>query len=89
MFKDRRAGLMHFGIFWGFVLLTIGTANVVTGGLVQAIISLAARRAALDGRRRRCRTSSPWSSWSAIAYAFWRRLVTQAGAADAQPRRRC
>ena len=40
MFKDRRAGLMHFGIFWGFVLLTIGTANIVTGGLVQAIISV-------------------------------------------------
>ena len=39
MFKDRRAGLMHFAIFWGFVLLTIGTANVVTGGLVQAIIA--------------------------------------------------
>ena len=39
MFKDRRAGLMHFGIFWGFVLLTIGTANVVPGGLVQAVIS--------------------------------------------------
>ena len=36
MFKDRRAGLMHFGIFWGFVLLTIGTANMVTGGLVEA-----------------------------------------------------
>ncbi len=40
MFKDPRAGLMHAGIFWGFVLLTVGTANVVTGGLVQAVISL-------------------------------------------------
>src|SRR6185369_17825838 len=40
MFKDWRAGLMHAGIFWGFVLLTIGTANVVTGGLVQAVISI-------------------------------------------------
>src|SRR4249919_1089720 len=40
MFKDWRAGLMHAGIFWGFVLLTIGTANIVTGGLVQAIISI-------------------------------------------------
>ncbi len=38
---SRTAGpaLMHLGIFWGFVLLTIGTANIVTGGLVQAIIS--------------------------------------------------
>ena len=39
MFKDPRAGLMHFGIFWGFVLLTVGTANVVTGGIIQAVLS--------------------------------------------------
>ena len=39
MFKDPRAALMHWGIFWGFVLLTIGTANIVTGGLVQAVLS--------------------------------------------------
>jgi Fe-S oxidoreductase len=39
MFKDWRAGLMHAGIFWGFVLLTIGTANIVTGGLIQAVVS--------------------------------------------------
>ncbi len=40
MFKDPRAGVMHAGIFWGFVLLTIGTANIVTGGLIQAVISI-------------------------------------------------
>ena len=40
MFKDPRAGIMHAGIFWGFVLLTIGTANIVTGGLIQAVISI-------------------------------------------------
>ena len=40
MFKDPRAGLMHAGIFWGFVFLTIGTANIVTGGLIQAILSV-------------------------------------------------
>ena len=39
MFKDPRAAILHLGIFWGFVLLTIGTANVVTGGLIQAILS--------------------------------------------------
>ena len=31
---------MHAGIFWGFVLLTIGTANIVTGGIIQAIVSI-------------------------------------------------
>ena len=40
MFKDWRAGLMHAGIFWGFVLLTIGTANIVTGGVIQAVVSI-------------------------------------------------
>jgi Fe-S oxidoreductase len=40
MFRDLPAGLMHFGIFWGFVFLTIGTANIVTGGLIQAILSI-------------------------------------------------
>jgi Fe-S oxidoreductase len=40
MFRDPAAGLTHFGIFWGFVLLTIGTANIVTGGLIQAVVSI-------------------------------------------------
>ncbi|MBA3876552.1 MAG: hypothetical protein C0498_06395 [Anaerolinea sp.] len=40
MFKDPRAGLMHLGIFWGFVLLTIGTANMVTGGIIQTVLSI-------------------------------------------------
>jgi Fe-S oxidoreductase len=40
MFKDWRAGLLHFGIFWGFVLLTIGTADIVTGGIIQTVLSI-------------------------------------------------
>ena len=40
MFKDVKAGLMHAGIFWGFILLTIGTANIVTGGLIEAVLSI-------------------------------------------------
>jgi heterodisulfide reductase subunit C len=78
MFKDWRAGLMHAGIFWGFVLLTIGTANIVTGGLIQAVIS-----APLDGVL--------WAGVSAmqnvvavivlvsIVWAFERRLVSRPG----------
>ena len=38
MFKDAKAGLMHAGIFWGFILLTIGTADVVTGGIIQTVL---------------------------------------------------
>jgi hypothetical protein len=76
MFRDWRAGLMHAGIFWGFVLLTIGTANIVTGGLIEEILSIP-----LDGLL--------WALISAmqnvvavivllsIGWAFFRRLVTR------------
>src|SRR3954468_10895789 len=76
MFKDARAGLMHAGIFWGFVLLTIGTANVVTGGLIQTVLSVP-----FDGLL--------WAAISAmqnvvavivlvsIAWAFERRLISK------------
>ena len=76
MFKDLRAGLMHAGIFWGFLVLTIGTADIATGGAIQGLVSWP-----LDG-----------TLWAvivlsqnvvavivlvAIAYAFWRRLVVR------------
>ncbi len=76
MFRDMQAGLLHAGIFWGFVLLTIGTANIVTGGLIEAILSIP-----FDG--------ALWVAVSAmqnivavivlvsIAWAYWRRLVTK------------
>jgi Fe-S oxidoreductase len=76
MFKDVRAGLMHAGIFWGFVLLTIGTANVVTGGIIEGLLSIP-----FDGLL--------WTLISAlqnvvavivlvsIGWAFFRRLVTR------------
>ena len=76
MFKDPRAGLMHAGIFWGFVLLTIGTANIVTGGVIQTVLS-----APFDGVL--------WAAVSAmqnvvavivlvsILWAFERRLISR------------
>jgi Fe-S oxidoreductase len=39
MFREPRAGIMHAAIFWGFVILTVGTANRVTGGLVEAVLA--------------------------------------------------
>jgi Fe-S oxidoreductase len=44
MFRDLDAGIMHATIFWGFVILTVGTADRVSFGLVQAIV-----RPLLDG----------------------------------------
>jgi len=76
MFKDAKAGLMHAGIFWGFVLLTIGTADIVTGGIIQAILKIP-----LDGL--------PWAAISAmqnvvavivlgsIGWAYYRRLISK------------
>jgi Fe-S oxidoreductase len=74
MFRDPRAGLMHAGIFWGFVLLTIGTGDIVTGGVIQTVLA-----APLDG--------AIWAAISAmqnvvalvvlvsIGWAYVRRLV--------------
>ncbi len=39
MFRDPGPGLMHAAIFWGFVILTIGTVNRVLFGVPQALIS--------------------------------------------------
>ena len=76
MFRDPPVAIMHHAIFWGFVLLTVGTANAVTGGLVQAIVQWP-----LDGLL--------WAAVNAlqnvmaigvisgVAYALWRRLVTK------------
>jgi len=38
MFRDPSAGLAHAAIFWGFVILTIGTADRVAFGLVHGVI---------------------------------------------------
>ncbi len=74
MFKDAKAGLMHAGIFWGFVLLTIGTADIVTGGIIQTVLKIP-----VDGLL--------WAAISAmqnvvavivlvsIGWAYYRRLV--------------
>jgi Fe-S oxidoreductase len=40
MFREPGPGLMHAGIFWGFVFLTIGTADIVIGGLIRTIIGI-------------------------------------------------
>jgi Fe-S oxidoreductase len=39
MFRDLPAGMLHAGIFWGFVLLTVGTTDRVTFGAVRAVLA--------------------------------------------------
>ncbi len=76
MFKDRRAGAMHVAIYGGFVFLTVGTANIVTGGLVQAILA-----APFDGRLWVAITAlgnvMAILVLAAIGYAYVRRLITR------------
>ena len=38
MFRDLDAGLLHAAIFWGFVILTVGTFDRVSFGLVETIV---------------------------------------------------
>ncbi len=76
MFRDRRAGLMHAGIFWGFVVLTIGTADIVTGGLVQAIVGWPFG-GALWAAELALANVLAVIVIAAIAYALWRRFVTR------------
>ncbi len=76
MFRDARAGLMHVAIFWGFVALTVGTADIVTGGLVRAIVGWP-----LDGALWTFLTAiqnvAAVGVLLAVGYAAWRRLVSR------------
>jgi Fe-S oxidoreductase len=39
MFRDPGAGLMHAAIFWGFIILTVGTLDRVSFGLVHDVLA--------------------------------------------------
>jgi Fe-S oxidoreductase len=76
MFREPGPGLMHAGIFWGFVFLTIGTADIVTGGLIRTILSIP-----LDGLLWTVVTvlqnAIAVIVLTCIGWAFYRRLVTR------------
>ncbi len=74
MFRDLDAGLLHAAIFWGFVILTVGTFDRVTFGLVEKIV-----RPLLDGWLWRLLVLGQnvfiLTVLAAVAYALFRRLV--------------
>ena len=76
MFRDLPAALMHHGIFWGFVLLTIEPANIVTGGIIEAILS-----APFDGAVWTLITALQnvvaVGTLGAVGWALYRRLVSR------------
>ena len=77
MFRDPESGFLHYAIFWGFVVLTIGTADRVTFGLVHAVLA-----APLDGWLWRLtllgQNLMVLSVLAAVGYALFRRLVWRA-----------
>ena len=76
MFRDPGPGLMHAAIFWGFVVLTIGTANRVTAGFVQYVLGWPFGgwlwRLILVGQ-----SLLALGVLAGIGYALWRRFVTR------------
>lgn len=76
MYRDRPAGLMHAAIFWAFVLLTVGSANAVTGGLVELVLA-----APVDGALWAGLTAAgnlaALGALAAVAVGLWRRLVSR------------
>ncbi len=74
MFRDPRAGVMHYLIFVAFVALSVGTANAITGGLLEAIVGLPFN-GALWAVVLLVRNVAGVLALLAIAYALYRRLV--------------
>jgi Fe-S oxidoreductase len=76
MFRELDAGLLHAAIFWGFVILTIGTGDRVSFGLVHAVIAWP-----LDGWLWRLllpvQNLLVISVLGAVAWAFFRRIVVR------------
>jgi len=74
MFRDLEAGLLHAAIFWGFVILTVGTADRVAFGLIHAVVAVP-----LDGWLWRLlllgQNVFVLSVLAAVAYALFRRVV--------------
>ncbi|CAN5718658.1 (Fe-S)-binding protein [soil metagenome] len=74
MFRDLDAGLLHAAIFWGFVTLTVGTADRVSFGLIEHLV-----RPPLDGWLWRLlmlgQNMFILVVLAAVGYALFRRLV--------------
>ena len=76
IFRDPVAGAMHATIFWGFMVLTAGTVEILIQGVFPAILiracSCRSRSISSTGCRR---TASRCSSSARSRFAFYRRLV--------------
>ncbi len=76
MFRDPRAGAMHVVIFWGFVILSVGTADIATAGTVQAVLAWPLG-GAIWSVVATLQNLAAAAVLVALTYAAWRRLVTR------------
>jgi Fe-S oxidoreductase len=76
MFRDLRAGLLHAAIFWGFIVLTIGTFNRVAFGVVETVLR-GPLGGVLWGLVLLGQNLMAVSVIGAVGYALFRRLVTR------------
>jgi len=76
MFRDVRAGVMHYAIFAAFVFLSVGVASAVTGGLVETVLA-GPFDGAVWAAVLLCRNVAAVLALGAVAYALVRRLVVR------------
>jgi Fe-S oxidoreductase/nitrate reductase gamma subunit len=76
LFRDTRAGLMHYAIFAAFLLLSTGIASAATGGLVEAIVA-APFGGAIWAFLLLARNVAAIAALAGLVYAFVRRLFTR------------
>ena len=76
MFRDTRAGVMHYALFLGSTILLIGNANFVTGGLMETVVAWP-----LDGifwaALLAVENVVAVGALLAVAWAFERRLISR------------
>ena len=76
LFRDTRAGLMHYAIFAAFVLLSTGVASAATGGLVEAVVAWPFG-GAIWAFLLLARNVVAIAALAGLAYALVRRLLTR------------
>jgi Fe-S oxidoreductase len=76
MFRDPRAGVMHYAVFAAFVFLSVGVASAVTAGLVEAVLATP-----LDGAIWAallfCRNVAAVAALAGVAWFLVRRVVAR------------
>lgn len=76
MFKDPVAGTMHFFIFWGFVLVSIGTIETLISGIAPSFdFSTFLGKGVILDLYLKVQDFANFAVALAIVFAFFRRLV--------------